>query len=76
MLLLVAADLPTNLRARGNVRTGAAPERAEDFRELLGWVAGGDLETVVSLTSDLDGIVDLHAQVDSGHKVGNVIVRP
>jgi NADPH:quinone reductase-like Zn-dependent oxidoreductase len=65
-LVLAVASLWENVRARGDVVAGSAPERVEDFELLLGLVADGTL----------DHIVDAHRRVDSGHKVGNVVVRP
>jgi NADPH:quinone reductase-like Zn-dependent oxidoreductase len=76
VLLLVVAGLWDTIRARGNVRAGPSKERAADFELLLQLVAGGELQVVVDRVYDLDQIVDAHRHVDTGHKVGNVIVRP
>lgn len=76
VLLLAAANLWENLQARGNVKTGMAPERVQDFDFLLDLAARGELKVVLDQVSGLDGIVAAHAKVDSGRKVGNVIVRP
>ncbi len=76
-LLLVAGNLADGLRAvRGPVRTGAAPERPPDFRTLLDLHREGRLDAVRTETRPLEEIVDLHRLVDSGHKVGNVVVTP
>jgi NADPH:quinone reductase-like Zn-dependent oxidoreductase len=74
-LVLAVADLSTTLRARGHVVTGSAPERAADFEHLLGLVAAGDLTVVREPTVPLDDIVAAHRRVDTGRKVGNVVVR-
>lgn len=76
MLLLAVADLGETIRARGDVAAGSGPERAEDFALLLDLVAAGDLVVVQDRAYPLDGIVDAYRQVDGGHKVGNIIVRP
>lgn len=76
VLLLAVADLGQTLRARGDVFAGPAPERPEDFTTLLDLVAAGDLRVVVSRTLRLDDIVEAHRLVDSGRKVGNVVVIP
>jgi NADPH:quinone reductase-like Zn-dependent oxidoreductase len=76
VLLLAVADLGQTLRARGDVFAGPAPERPEDFTTLLDLVAAGDLRVVVSRTLPLDDIVEAHRLVDSGRKVGNVVVTP
>ncbi|MGE0880972.1 MAG: NAD(P)-dependent alcohol dehydrogenase [Acidimicrobiia bacterium] len=76
VLLLTVASLGDTLRPRGNVKTGTSGERAEDFAFLLDLVATGTLSVVVDDAFDLDHIVDAYRRVDSGRKVGNVIVRP
>ncbi|MFD1718344.1 NAD(P)-dependent alcohol dehydrogenase [Georgenia deserti] len=76
VLLLVVGGLGEFVRARGQVIAGSAPERVEDVEELLRLVAAGTLRVVVDSTYDLADIARAHARVDTGHKVGNVIVRP
>lgn len=75
-LLLAVADLATTLTARGNARAGTAPDRVADVRTLLDWVADGSLRVVLDDELGLDDIVAAHQRVDSGRKVGNLIVRP
>lgn len=76
VLLLVAGGLAANLRARGNVRTAVAAERPDDFTHLLDLVARGELRVVIDDVLPLDRIVEAHRRVDSGRKVGNLIVHP
>lgn len=76
VLLLIVADLGEALRARGNVKGGPSPERAESFTTLFGLVADGKLTVVNSHVLDLADIGRAHEIVDSGHKVGNLIVKP
>jgi NADPH:quinone reductase-like Zn-dependent oxidoreductase len=78
LLLLVVADFWDMLRVRGNVKGGTPPERAEDFAELLRLVADGHLTGVIDdpVTGGLDSIVAAHARVDSGRKVGNLVINP
>lgn len=76
VLLLAVAGLGDNLRARGNVVAGVAPERAADFDHLLRLVADDTLTVVIDQAYDLADIVEAHRRVDSGHKVGNVLVNP
>ncbi len=76
VLLLAVASLWDNIRARGNVVAGSAPERVSDIELLLDLVASGDLLVVHDSGYDLDHIVDAYHLVDSGHKRGNVIVHP
>jgi len=75
-LLLVVASLGQMLRARGDVAAGPAPERVADMEELLALVAQGALTVVVNDTFALTDIVEAYRLVDSGHKVGNIVVLP
>lgn len=76
VLILAVAGLGGLLRARGNVVAGPAPERVEDMAFLLELVADGAMTVVQDRAFTLDEIVDAHRLVDTGHKVGNVVVRP
>jgi NADPH:quinone reductase-like Zn-dependent oxidoreductase len=76
VLLLAVAGLGELLRARGNVKAGPAAENAEDFAQLLHLVAAGNLTVVHDQRFDLDHIVAAHRRVDSGRKVGNVVIHP
>jgi NADPH:quinone reductase-like Zn-dependent oxidoreductase len=76
MLILAVASLGDTIRARGNLVAGSAPERVEDFDHLLNLLTDGALTVVHDRTFALDDIVDAHRRVDSGHKIGNIVVRP
>lgn len=76
VLLLAVAGLGDMIRARGQVRTGTSPERADDFTTLLEMVASGRLQVVIEDVLALDQIVEAHRRVDSGRKVGNLLLRP
>jgi NADPH:quinone reductase-like Zn-dependent oxidoreductase len=76
ILLLAVTTLGEALRARGSVKAGPAPERAESFATLLDLVATGAITVVNSHVLDLEDIVRGHEIVDSGHKVGNVVIKP
>lgn len=75
-LVLAVAGLRDTVLRRRNVLTGASGERPEDIAALLGLVARGELRVVLDETYDLAEIVDAHRRVDTGRKVGNLIVRP
>lgn len=76
VLLLVVANLWEMLRARGNVVSGTAPERIDDIEFLLRLVVSGELTVVIDQAYDLAEAAKAHARVDTGHKVGNVLLRP
>jgi NADPH:quinone reductase-like Zn-dependent oxidoreductase len=76
VLLLAVATLGEQIRARGNVKAGSAPERVADFELLLGLASTGALKVVVDAVYPLDEIADAYRRVDSGHKVGSVLVHP
>lgn len=75
-LLLAVAGLGDMVRARGDVVAGTAPERVADIEHLLGLVADGSLRVVHDEGYDLTDIAAAHRRVDTGRKVGNVLVRP
>lgn len=75
-LVLVAAGLSDTIRARGRVRAGAAPERREDFGELLELLATGRLAPLCEIVGGLDALPEAHRRIDDGHKVGNLVVLP
>jgi NADPH:quinone reductase-like Zn-dependent oxidoreductase len=75
-LLLAVAGLGDMLRARGDVAAGSSSERVVDIEHLLGLVADGSLTVVHDARFGLDDIGEAHRRVDSGRKVGNVLVRP
>lgn len=58
------------------VLAGTAAERRDDFAALVAKVADGTLTVIHDRTFALDEIAAAHARVDTGHKTGNVIVRP
>lgn len=76
VLLLAVADLAQTVRARGDVVAGPSPEKPAYFTRLLELVAAGDLRVVVSRTVTLDEVVEAHRVVDSGRKVGNIVLTP
>jgi len=75
-LALVAAGLGDTLRARGRVLAGAAPERREDFRELLELLETGELAPVREVVGGLDALPEAHRRIDGGHKAGNLVILP
>lgn len=74
-LILVAATLWQTITARGAVKAGIARARREHIERLLALLATGELDPVVQ-SLPMAEIARAHAIVDSGHKVGNVVVRP
>ncbi|MFD7324760.1 NAD(P)-dependent alcohol dehydrogenase [Streptomyces sp. NPDC059875] len=76
VLLLAVAGLGDTVRARGNVVAGPAPERVEDFEFLLRLAADGAITVVIDRIYDLHDIAEAHHRVDSGRKIGNIVVRP
>lgn len=74
-LVLAVAGLADTLRARGRIYAGATPERAEDFALLLDLAAQGRFDPLVRTLEGLEAIPEAHRVVDSGRKVGNLVVR-
>lgn len=75
-LLLAVAGLRDMLAARGPVRAGSAPDRPEDVATLVGLLDRGELRAVTEAVLPLDRIAEAHERVDSGRKVGALLVAP
>jgi len=76
VLVLAVAGLVDTVLARGNVRAGGSGEDPAHFAWLLERLAAGELRPVVGRTLPLAEIVEAHRIVDSGRKVGNLVVTP
>ena len=76
VLILAVPGLADTVLARGNVRAGVSSEDPADFAWLLERVAAGELRAVIDRTLPLTDIVEAHRVVDSGRKVGNMVVIP
>jgi NADPH:quinone reductase-like Zn-dependent oxidoreductase len=75
-VVLAAAGLADTVLARGNVRAGVSSEDPKDFLWWLERIAAGELRAVVDRTLPLSEIVEAHRIVDSGRKVGNLVLVP
>ncbi len=73
-LLLAVASLGQTIAARGAVVAGPAAERPEHVAELMRLAAAGALVCVTDSTFELAGIAAAHRRVDTGHKVGSVVL--
>jgi NADPH:quinone reductase-like Zn-dependent oxidoreductase len=76
VLMLAVATLAEMIVPRRWIKAGPGPERAEDVALLLERVAKGELRVVIDEVVGLDGIVAAHRRIDSGRKVGNLVLRP
>lgn len=76
VLVLAVAGLLDTIRARGRVVAGPAAERPEDFSTLLDHVAAGRIDPVTEVLGGLETIVSAHHRLDSGRKIGNLVVTP
>ncbi len=76
VLILAVAGLADVVLARGNVRAGTSPEDPADFAWLLERLAAREIRAVIDRTLPLSEVVEAHRVVDSGHKVGNLVVIP
>lgn len=74
--VLLVATLGELIRARGDVITGTAPDRVADVEALLALVAEGALEVVIDDELALDDVIEAHHRVDTGRKVGSLVLRP
>lgn len=75
-LILAVASLLDTVRARGRVVAGPAPERADDFAYLLQLAASGRLDPLTEVVGGLEAVPEAYHRIDTGHKVGNLVVLP
>lgn len=75
-LLLPVASLGDMLRARGSVIAGSASESAASASDILSRVATGTFDPLTRVTGGLESIVAAYRDIDSGRKVGNLVVEP
>lgn len=76
VLLLAVAGLGDTIAARGQVKAGPASEKVENLREVLRLASEGVLDPLIESVHPLGGIADAYRRIDSGRKVGNIVVRP
>lgn len=79
--LMVAGDLPQLLSMLFATKTngqrgiaGYAPEKADDLKFIAELVEAGQFSPVIDRCYSLDQIQQAHAYVDTGRKMGNVII--
>lgn len=81
MLLLAVPGLgqilKINLSSHGGFRVseGSAPERKQDLEFLADLMVQGKLKAVIEKVYPLDQVAEAHRLVDSGRKVGNVVLE-
>jgi NADPH:quinone reductase-like Zn-dependent oxidoreductase len=76
VLLLAVATLGQMLAAHGPVKAGMASESRQIVADVLQLAAAGVLLPVVESAHPLAAIADVYRRIDSGRKVGNIVVRP
>jgi NADPH:quinone reductase-like Zn-dependent oxidoreductase len=76
VLILVLATLGQTLAARGQVKAGVSGSRPEHMTRLLELVSSGELDPVIQESMPMADIVRAYEIVDSGRKVGNLVIRP
>ncbi len=76
VLILAVSGLADTVLARGQVRAGVSSEDPAHFVWLLDRVAAGEMRAVVDRTLPLSQVVEAHRLVDSGRKVGNLVLTP
>ena len=75
LLLLMVANLLETIKARGQVKTGTATEKAEDIAYLMELVADKKLKVVIDTKFTLEQMAEAHNYAESGDKTGNIVVR-
>lgn len=75
-LILVLGTLWQSIAARGPVKAGVSGSRPEHMTRLLSLVAGGELDPVIQEAMPMTEIARAYGIVDSGRKVGNIVINP
>lgn len=75
-VILAAATLGETLAKRAGVITGTADSGRGLVGDLIDGIRDGTLTPVIEATLPLDRITEAHARIDSGHKVGSILVHP
>jgi NADPH:quinone reductase-like Zn-dependent oxidoreductase len=75
--LMVIGDLWQMIAAtrRKPVVSGTAPMSADDLGTLMSLAERGDLKPAIDSVLPFMQIVEAHRRVDSGHKVGSIVLR-
>ena len=78
-----SAEGPVSPDGLGSIGYDMTRQRLTGYRDalsavnlatLMAMVEAGDLTPVVDMTLPLDRIAEAHRRVDSGHKVGSIVV--
>ena len=75
-LILAVASLAETICPGRRVLAGSAAERSEDIAHLMRLLDEHKLDPVTEALGGLEKVVDAHRLIDSGRKVGNVVVQP
>lgn len=75
-LILAVASLGQTVTALGRVSAGPAPERREAFSLLLDLVADHGFDPLAKVVGGLQALPEAHRRIDSGRKVGNLVILP
>ncbi|MBN8645368.1 MAG: NAD(P)-dependent alcohol dehydrogenase [Planctomycetes bacterium] len=68
-------QLLTTARSKGRrVRSGVTPERPHDLATVFDLVSSGALKPLIDRVYPLEDFVEAHRRVDSGRKVGSVVL--
>ncbi|MFK4790433.1 NAD(P)-dependent alcohol dehydrogenase [Microbacterium sp. ZW T5_56] len=74
VVMLAVAGLWDTATARGRVIAGPVPERREDFATILDLIAKGDFDPLTEVVGGLDALPEAHRRIDTGRKVGNLVI--
>ncbi len=74
-MYLVVASLKNQIFPGAKVSSGTSPEKTEHIEQLLQWLKEEKLQVVIEQVFALDQADQAHVLIDSGRKVGNVLLR-
>lgn len=76
LLIMLVADMGEMIKSPKYAKTGVAPDGTKELDSVLSFVSSGLFKPVISHVLSLDQVQEAHKIVESGRKIGNVVVLP
>ena len=71
---LIIRGLWTSMTSSKKVKTGLAPERPEELKEIKALIEAGTIKSVIDRSYPLEQTTEAHKYVETGKKIGSVVI--